>query len=189
MNSNWTNHGHIPARYAPIRDMVTRRLARIDPTGYTELLQDLRARYKPQGAECNVIECMADFLWLQRGCFALENEILNRGKVRLHENLGGGLLLEVATFEDWLSRAYDRYQRTLELRAKNRKSKEARMADSLKKPLPYGRGSVNYGRGSVNYGRGSVNPAKSLGPSPVSQKRLRMAESLMRRKSCTSVIQ
>ncbi|MGD0362494.1 MAG: hypothetical protein ABSC93_16585 [Bryobacteraceae bacterium] len=143
MNNTWTNHSHVRARYAPIHDMVTKRLTETDPTGYTELLQDLRARYKPQGAESSVIECMADVLWLQRGCFPLENEILNRGmqassdpktaltKVWLHENRRGGLLSKLATYEDWLSREYDRYRRILELSAKNRKCKEARMADSL----------------------------------------------------------
>ena len=76
----WTNDAGMAARYAPIHDMVTELLARIDPDGYTNMLEDLRAQQKPESTgETHVIAIHGRPFWRIHGCFYLENEILKSG--------------------------------------------------------------------------------------------------------------
>ena len=57
---NWTNDRSMAARYAPIHDMVTEVLTRTEPDGYAHLVEELRAEWKPAGAEVRIVELMAD---------------------------------------------------------------------------------------------------------------------------------
>ncbi len=115
----WTNDACMAARYAPIHDMVTELLARIDPDGYTNMLEDLRAQHKPQSAgETQVLACMADLSWRIHGCYYLETEILKQGmeasgspndapdqalaRVFIRETRAGGLLSKLNRYESRL---------------------------------------------------------------------------------------
>jgi len=147
----WTNDQSIAARCAPIHDMVTDLLARRDPGGFVKVLECLRAEYKPEGVEERVVEFMADLSWRIRGCFALETEILSqsmepcagaqgapRAPARAHmrDAKGANLLDKLSTYESRLSREFSRCLRLLQLRAKNRKYAEARLAATLAKRKP-----------------------------------------------------
>jgi hypothetical protein len=150
--STWTTDPGMAARYAPVHDMVTELLARIDPDGYTNLLEDLRAQRRPESiGEAHAIAILADLFWRIRGCFYLENEILSRGmeasgekhdpvqaltRTFMCESKGGGLFSKLSRYESRLSREQSRCMRVLELFAKNRKYAEARMAATLAKRKP-----------------------------------------------------
>jgi hypothetical protein len=150
--ATWTNDPGMAARYAPIHGMVTELLARIDPDGYTNMLEDLHARRKPDSiGEAHVIALMADLSWRISGCFYLENEILKRGmeacgpkddpdqalaRAFMRESKGGGLLSKLSRYESRLSREQSRCIRLWELFAKNRKYAEARIAATLAKRKP-----------------------------------------------------
>ena len=147
----WSNDPGTAARYAPIHDMVTDLLARIDPDGYTNRLEDLFAQYKPESiGEAHVLALMADLSWRIRGCFYLETEILKRGmeahpkeeadaamtRVFLRESTGSGLLSKLAKYESRLAKEQSRSIRLRELQAKNRKYAQARIAATLEKRKP-----------------------------------------------------
>jgi hypothetical protein len=183
--STWTTDPGIAARYAPIHGMVTELLTRVDPDGYTNLLENLRAERKPESiGEAHVIALLADLFWRIRGCFYLENEILKRGmracgprdapdqalaRTFMRETQGGGLLSKLSRYERRLSKEQSRCIRVLELFAKNRQRVDP---------------------------NGPVNRAKSTRPLPsrdrqgvVSPRRLRTPAELAKLKTCTSVIQ
>jgi len=146
-----TNDRSIAARYAPIHSMLTELLAKTDPDGYALMLQDFRDQYKPEGGEAHLVEFMADLAWRIQGCFYLENEILTQGmeacgpkddpglalaRAFMRESKGGGLLSKLSRYQSRLSSEFTRCIRILELRAKNRKYAEARMAATLAKRKP-----------------------------------------------------
>ncbi|HXM42759.1 MAG TPA: hypothetical protein VN924_16020 [Bryobacteraceae bacterium] len=148
----WTNDPGIAARYAPIHGMVTKLLTKTDPHGYARLLEDFRGRYKPEGVEVRLVEFMADLSWRTSGCFALETEILRQGMAvcahpqdtpdqslapaYIRDFEGADLLDKLSRYERRLSSELSRCIRVLELRAKNRKYAEARMADTLARHKP-----------------------------------------------------
>jgi hypothetical protein len=149
---NWTNDKSMAARYAPIHDMVTELLAKIDPDGCTQMLENFRSQYQPAGVEERVVELMADLVWRTRGCFYLETEILKRGmqacatpndtpgqelgRAYLRDIKGPNLLSKLSRYQSRLSREFSRCIRIMELGAKNRKYKEARIAATLAKSKP-----------------------------------------------------
>ena len=149
---NWTNDKSIAARYAPIHGMVTELLAKTDPDGYAKMLEGLRAQYQPVGVEVHVVEFMADLSWRIRGCFALETEILNQGieacatakdtpgqalaRAYMRDSKGPNLLTKLSRYESRLSSESSRCVRIMELRAKNRRYAEARIAATLAKRKP-----------------------------------------------------
>jgi hypothetical protein len=150
--TTWTNDPGLAARYAPIHGMVTDVLARVDPDGYAESLEILIAENKPQSiAEKHVLALLADLAWRIQGCFYLETEILRRGmeeggpkddpglamaRVFMRETGGGGLLTKLAKYKSRLETEESRCFRTMQLQAKNRKYKEARMAQALARHKP-----------------------------------------------------
>jgi hypothetical protein len=144
----WTNDPSMAARYAPIHEMVTEALARIEPDGYAKMLEDLRAQHKPQSAgETHMLALLADLSWRIHGCFYLETEILKRGmeasrapddppdqtlaRVFIRETKAGGLLSKLNRYESRLSSEFSRCLRVMEMQAKNRKFAQARNAESL----------------------------------------------------------
>ncbi|MGC9951751.1 MAG: hypothetical protein ABSF64_35830 [Bryobacteraceae bacterium] len=149
--STCTNDPAMAKRHAPVHDMVTEILTRIEPDGYASMLEDLRAEHNPQTAgEDRVLALLADTFWRIRGCFYLETEILRRGmealpelppddamaKVFLRELGRGGMLSKLSRYESWLSKEQSRCIRTMTLKSKNRKLAESRMADSLARTKP-----------------------------------------------------
>ena len=149
----WSNDPGMAARYAPIHDMVSELLARTDPDGYTNLLQDLRAQYKPEGlGEAHVIRLMADLSWRLRGCSYLETEISKRDMeacgapkdapgqalARVHKRKSNGRdqVATLSAYRSRLSREFSRCLRILELRAQRRKYAQASMAATLAKYKP-----------------------------------------------------
>ena len=149
---NWTNDRSIAARYAPIHDMVTEVLTRTEPDGYAHLVEELRAEWKPAGAEVLIVEIMADLSWRIRGCLYLETEILKRGmeacagpdvtpdvalgQAYRNDFRGPNLLDKLSRYQSRLSREFSRCLRILRLRAKNRRYAEARMAAQLLRHKP-----------------------------------------------------
>jgi hypothetical protein len=148
----WTNDHGIAARYAPIHHMVTELLTKADPDGYVRLLEDFRGRYKPEGVEVRLVEFMADLLWRTSGCFALETEILRQGmavcaapqdtpdqslaRAYIRDFEGANLLEKLSRYECRLSSEFSRFIRLLEVRVRNRRYAEARMAATLVKRKP-----------------------------------------------------
>jgi hypothetical protein len=140
------------ARYAPIHDMVTEVLARIEPDSYAQALEELRAEWNPVGAEVRIVEAMADFACRLRGCLYLDTEILREGMEAcaapgvtpdmahglafIRDCEGPKLLDKLSRYRTRLSSEFTRCVRALELHAKNRKFAEARMAAALAKSKP-----------------------------------------------------
>ncbi len=150
--ATWTKDSGMAARYAPIHGMVTDVLGRVDPDGYAESLEILTAEHKPQtAAEKHVLALLADLAWRIMGCFYLETEILRRGmaaggpkddpglamaRVFMRETQGGGLLSKLAKYKSRLETEESRCLRTMQLQAKNRRLKEARVAATLARYKP-----------------------------------------------------
>jgi hypothetical protein len=147
-----TNDKSIAARYAPIHDMVTALLAKTDPDGYTKLVEELRADWKPVDAEVQIVELMADISCRIRGCLYLETEILKGnirvcaepqdtpdmalGRAYIRDFEGPNLLDKLSRYQSKLSSEFSRCIRILQLRAKSRKCAEARIAATLAKHKP-----------------------------------------------------
>ena len=150
--TTWTNDPGMAARYAPIHGMVTEVLARVDPDGYSLRLASFIVEQKPQSmAEKHLLALLADLSWRIEGCFYLETEILRRGmeaggpkddpglamaRVFMRETGGGGLLTKLAKYQSRLQTEESRCFRTVQLQAKNRKQKEARIAETLARYKP-----------------------------------------------------
>ena len=150
--STWTTDPGMAARYAPIHGMVTEFLNRIDPDGYTNMLESLLAERKPESiGEAHVVALMADVFWRIRGCFYLETEILKQGmeaggpketsdqalaRTFMREIKGGGLLSKLSRYQSRLETEQSRSMRVLGLFATNRKYAQARMAASLLRRKP-----------------------------------------------------
>jgi hypothetical protein len=147
-----TNDKSIAARYAQIHGMVTELLAKIEPDGYAKLLEELRAEWKPVGGEVQIVELMADVSCRIRGCFYLETEILKGnikvcatpqdtpetalGRAYVRDFEGPNLLDKLSRYQSRLSSEFSRCIRILQLRAKNRRYAEARIAATLAKRKP-----------------------------------------------------
>jgi hypothetical protein len=150
--TNWTNDQNIAARYAPIHDMVTEILAKTEPDGYAQLVEELRAEWNPVGAEVQIVELMADLACRLRGCLYLDTEILRQGMEAcaapdvtpdmaqglafIRDCEGPKLLDKLSRYHSRLSSEFSRCTRILRLHAKNRKYAEARVAATLAKSKP-----------------------------------------------------
>lgn len=149
---NWTTDPDMAARYAPVHDMVTEILARIDPGGYAEMLEGFRDDWKPEGADVRIVELMADAASRLRGCGYLEAEIMNKdmeacagpgvtpdiaqGLAFIRDFKGPKLLDKLSRYRGRLTSEFSRCTRILRLHAKNRKYAEARIAATLAKSKP-----------------------------------------------------
>lgn len=149
---NWTNDPATAKRYAPIHDMVTAVLAKVEPDGYAKLRAGFRDEWKPEGAAIHIVDLMADAAFRLDGCAYLEAEILNGnlerckrpdetaqealGRAFVLDCEGPNLLEKLSRYEKMLSRAFAQCSRTLHLRAKNRRMAEARMAQNLARLKP-----------------------------------------------------
>jgi hypothetical protein len=125
----WADERRIAARYAPIHDMVTARLAKTDPGGYVGIAEVIRNKFKPVGGEVRIADFMAHVAWRIRGCQNLDPEILD-------EREGPNRFETLGRYQRRLSREFSRCTRILEMGAKNRQFAEARMAESLLRRKP-----------------------------------------------------
>ncbi len=146
---NCTNDKKMAARYAPIHDMVTQLLAKIDPDGYAILLEELRAEWKPAGVEERIVELMTDASFRIHGCWYLETEILKGnmeksiqaggkpdeaiGRAYLIDFQGPNLLNKLGRYQARLEREFSRCLRIMQLGVKNRQLAEANRAATFGK--------------------------------------------------------
>jgi len=135
MTNSPANRKGAAASFANMHQMLSELLAKIDPNGFVEIREALRAQYRPEGVEGHVVELLADLSWRLRGCFALETAILSRGdEADITATVSN--LSRLSKYESRLSRDFSRYSRMMQLREKNRKKKEARWAASLARRKP-----------------------------------------------------
>ncbi len=151
-SKTWTKDPGLATRYAPIHDMVNEIFARIEPDGYAQLVEELRAEWNPVGVEVQIVEFMAEIACRIRGCLYLDTEIMRKGMeacagpdvtpdvaqglAYIRDCEGPKLLDKLSRYQSRLSKEFSRCIRILQLGAKNRKYAETRIDATLAKTKP-----------------------------------------------------
>ena len=136
-----------------IRSMVAGLLAKIDPHGYAEQLEELRAQFRPAGDEEELlVKHLAATAWRLHGCDALHTEILRQGmeacaaegcglddllaRAFLRDCEGPNLLCKLMSYENRLQNEFHYCLQALERRRTDheRAAKAARTALARLKP-------------------------------------------------------